>query len=188
MFIQTSSRSTRTMCWVTLCLSIPAREPYEQCVGLHYVYPYQLASHTNNVLGYIVFIQTSSRVTQTMCCVTVCLFKPAREPHEQCVGLHCVYLYQLARHTIIHTSSRATRFKFFNEIFPVWSSSNNLKAFIISWSGSRSDIFWVTVMKITIIIFTNYKMRRYCKRPFKNMAENINKHHHTQMNLICHST
>ena len=105
------------MCWVTLCLSIPAHEPYEQCVGLPYVYPNQLAIHTNNVLGYIMFIHTSSRAIRTMCWVTLCLSIPAREPHEQCVGLHCVYSNQLASHTnnvlrysvFIQTSSRATR-------------------------------------------------------------------------------
>lgn len=33
-------------------------------------------------------------------------------------------------------SSRATRFIFFSEILPLWSSSNNWKAFLISSSGS----------------------------------------------------
>lgn len=42
---------------------------------------------------------------------------------------------------IVYPNSRATRFKFFNDIFPVVSSSNNLNAFSIYYLGSRSDIF-----------------------------------------------
>jgi len=42
---------------------------------------------------------------------------------------------------IVSPNSRATRFKFFKEIFPVVSSSNSLKALRISYRGSLSAIF-----------------------------------------------
>ena len=41
---------------------------------------------------------------------------------------------------MVYPNSLATLFKFLNEIFPVESSSNNLKAFKIYSLGSLSDI------------------------------------------------